>query len=1220
MYRPFLRTGWWLTAATALCSLILWSACSRQSPQNQASNRPWAFRSVLDGTPRALTIVLNPRLSVAYHTESAGLFKAWPGQLDLNGAVYTGAHGPQPTTKGGAFIEDTTMQTPWRLAVDGKDEIPSVQYLGHAFEDSVVVLSYQLTASNGQQVTLTEKPIYNEGAIGPGLTRVFAVADNPAGLSIKLNMAIDAQAPFSKITQSGTWDESLREEVGEGPDGFKVAGVLTLNPTGETKFTVFLAEEMLTEPADTTATLAEQMTALYENSGCYSCHHPQNKAVGPSYAAIAEKYEDNPDNRAYLVGKVIKGGAGNWGETAMIPHPHIAKADIERMVAYMFNPEGEESAEPVIKEPNRGVATAFYQVRSDLTSLPDMAMDQAPFSVQEKGRFRLIVADVLPVANNFYVKSRATLTLEKAQTLPLRANRAYGGIRVKVNGKTVVDQPNYQADYVETPAKVKLPAGDHVIEMEYFGRSLPPYNNVTQTIAEIKWLFPGDGNFHSWALPGKFTYDAQDLAIETEDPISTYSGPNIPGDGVPLVDVHPAFTLSQARPDSFKPRVGGIDFMTDGRMVVSTWDQVGAVYILDNLDQADPEKITVKQIATGLAEPLGLKVVDDQIYVLQKQELTQLIDHNDDLVADEYRTVSNDWIVTSNFHEFMFGLAYRDGHFYANTAIGILPGGKSAPNQSPDRGKTVKINKETGKVDFISKGLRTPNGIGFGTDGELFALDNQGDWLPANKIVHVRPGAFFGNRSVDIEGDRDRQEDPPAVWLPQDEIGNSPGQLVSIDKGPYAGQMIYGEVTHGGIKRTFVEKVNGAYQGVVFRWMQGFDAGVNRLRWSPDGSLYVGQIGVSGNWGHYSEKGFGKYGLQRLTYNGASVFEMLAVRAKSNGLEIEFTEALMEGEGNNPADYQVEQWMYQPTADYGGPKLDEKALEVVAANVSADRKRVFLQLAGMEAGHVVHIQLKNHFISQKYHELWTTEAWYTLNQIPDNQLSTIAPTPYAAPVPNTLTAAEQAAGWKLLFNGENLDGWHKYGNKPVGTSWQIQEGTLALTGAKNAEGKFVDGDDLITDEEYENFELSLEWKIEKGGNSGIFYFIHESDEYSEPYFSAPEMQVLDNARHEDSWIISHRAGDLYDLIVCKYTTVLPAESWNKVRVIARQGKVEHWLNGYKVVTYDMNSPEWPEMIANSKFKEWAGFGTYQKGHIGLQDHDNYVWYRNIKIRTLDPVQ
>ncbi|MEM9931684.1 MAG: glycosyl hydrolase, partial [Bacteroidota bacterium] len=375
----------------------------------------------------------------------------------------------------------------------------------------------------------------------------------------------------------------------------------------------------------------------------------------------------------------------------------------------------------------------------------------------------------------------------------------------------------------------------------------------------------------------------------------------IPGDQQALETVHPSYDLSQARPEAFSPKVGGMDFLSDGRMVISTWDADGGIYILDGVQNGDPSEITYKKIASGLAEPLGVKVVEDTIYVLQKQELTKLIDHDGDDIIDEYYTLSNAWKVSANFHEFAFGLAFKDDWFYGTLAIAILPGGASAQPQIPDRGKMVRIRRSDGKTEFVAQGLRTPNGIGLGVDNEIFVADNQGDWLPACKILHMTPGSFYNSRAVNPVESPNWEVKQPVVWLPQDEIGNSPTTPLLINDGPYAGQMIHGEVTHGGVKRVFVEKVNGEYQGAVFRFIQGLEAGVNRMVWGPDDALYIGGIGSTGNW---RQNGKLWYGLQRLKYNEASAFEMLAVRAKSNGIEIELTEPLPEHVGWDASEYE----------------------------------------------------------------------------------------------------------------------------------------------------------------------------------------------------------------------------------------------------------------------------------------------------------------------------
>ena len=213
---------------------------------------------------------------------------------------------------------------------------------------------------------------------------------------------------------------------------------------------------------------------------------------------------------------------------------------------------------------------------------------------------------------------------------------------------------------------------------------------------------------------------------------------------------------------------------------------------------------------------------------------------------------------------------------------------------------------------------------------------------------------------------------------------------------------------------------------------------------------------------------------------------------------------------------------------------------------------------------------------------------------------------------NTLTSKEKKAGWQLLFDGKTTTGWHNFKSDKVGAAWKISDEALFLD-TSNKEEK---GGDLVTDQEFENYELYLEWKIQACGNSGVIFNAQESDEYKYIWMTGPEMQVLDNTCHPDAKIIKHRAGDLYDLISCSKETVKPAGEWNAARLISNKGKFEFWLNGVKTVEFTMHTPEWDALVAGSKFKNMPGFGKFSKGKISLQDHGDQVWYRNIKIKPL----
>jgi hypothetical protein len=204
-----------------------------------------------------------------------------------------------------------------------------------------------------------------------------------------------------------------------------------------------------------------------------------------------------------------------------------------------------------------------------------------------------------------------------------------------------------------------------------------------------------------------------------------------------------------------------------------------------------------------------------------------------------------------------------------------------------------------------------------------------------------------------------------------------------------------------------------------------------------------------------------------------------------------------------------------------------------------------------------------------------------------------------------------AKGFVKIFDGKTTKGWHSYNKTEAGDAWKVEAGALHLD-ATVKEGR----GNLVTDNAYENYHLKYEWKISKNGNSGLLFNVIEDAKYSEPYFTGPEMQVLDNDGHPDGKIIKHRAGDLYDLIACSKETVKPVGEWNKAEIILKNGDLTFVLNGEKVVHTTMFGDDWKAMVAKSKFKQWADFGTAKKGKLCLQDHGNEVWYRNIEIKQL----
>nr|WP_199157968.1 DUF1080 domain-containing protein [Pedobacter sp. ASV2] len=204
-------------------------------------------------------------------------------------------------------------------------------------------------------------------------------------------------------------------------------------------------------------------------------------------------------------------------------------------------------------------------------------------------------------------------------------------------------------------------------------------------------------------------------------------------------------------------------------------------------------------------------------------------------------------------------------------------------------------------------------------------------------------------------------------------------------------------------------------------------------------------------------------------------------------------------------------------------------------------------------------------------------------------------------------------GFKPLFDGKTTTGWHTYNKTTVGSAWQVQDGALHLDPAKKGQDG---GGDLVTDKEYSNFHLKLDWKVAPKSNSGIIFFVHEDPKFHATYSTGPEMQVLDNDGHPDGKITKHRSGDLYDLIKSYSEPVKPVGEWNTAEIISKNGKLTLILNGVKTVNTTLWDENWKALIAGSKFAKWEGFGTYKTGKIALQDHGDEVWFKNILIKEL----
>lgn len=207
--------------------------------------------------------------------------------------------------------------------------------------------------------------------------------------------------------------------------------------------------------------------------------------------------------------------------------------------------------------------------------------------------------------------------------------------------------------------------------------------------------------------------------------------------------------------------------------------------------------------------------------------------------------------------------------------------------------------------------------------------------------------------------------------------------------------------------------------------------------------------------------------------------------------------------------------------------------------------------------------------------------------------------------------------WQILFDGSSFDGWHFYRGGEIGEPWKLEDGAMVFYPPSERPNR--ESYNIVTDNEYHNFVLSLEWKVSEGGNSGIFWGVHEDEKYNQPYETGPEIQVLDNERHPDAKNgTTHQAGALYDMVAPSNDVTKPAGEWNTcvITVNHDENRGNVVLNGEQIVDFPVSGELWHVMVNKSKFATWEGFGKFTIGKIGLQDHGDIVAFRNIKIKEL----
>lgn len=466
-----------------------------------------------------------------------------------------------------------------------------------------------------------------------------------------------------------------------------------------------------------------------------------------------------------------------------------------------------------------------------------------------------------------------------------------------------------------------------------------------------------------------------------------------------------ASSPSASRSTTWKPgdglalEVSGMDFMKDGRLAVAI--RKGEVWLLDARHAATPAgPAGYTLFASGLHEPLGVLRDGDSLLVAQRTEVTRLRDTNGDGVADEYLTAGRGWNVSGAYHGYTYG-PKRDGDGNLWVALNLDLGERS-DNQAPWRGWGGILDRD-GTFKPMVAGMRSPCGLGANSAGDMFCVDQQGTWIPTTPIYHLRKGVFFLNPegiASQHRGDSPLKLSaavpnkvpfpeavralpemaPPAVWLPYNKMGRSGTDLVVCEQagqfGPFDGQLFVGEFTDAKINRVFLEKVDGQYQGAAFPFLSGLASGVVRLLFGPDGSLLVGM--TSRGW---SSLGTQSYGLQRVRWKGVTPFALREMRARPDGFELAFTSEVDAASAARVASYSIKSYTYLYSNAYGSAEIDPRPHPIARATVSADRRRVRLQVAGLRPLYVHELRAEG-VRSADGAALVYPDAYYTLNRIP----------------------------------------------------------------------------------------------------------------------------------------------------------------------------------------------------------------------------------------------
>jgi hypothetical protein len=439
---------------------------------------------------------------------------------------------------------------------------------------------------------------------------------------------------------------------------------------------------------------------------------------------------------------------------------------------------------------------------------------------------------------------------------------------------------------------------------------------------------------------------------------------------------------------------GNFDFLPDGRLIIGT--RYGDIYFVDGAFNKKPQA-KFHKFATGLDEIFGVNYKDGAIYVTQSCEVTKITDTDKDGVADRYETINDSWGY-GNYHEYAFGSKFdKEGNMYVALGLSF-----SYHSWQLYRGWALKITPD-GKSTPWCSGLRSPGGVNENEHGVMFYAESQGPWNSSCSLKVLKKGGFMGhprsynwykftdypkpiepnpNTRIVTESKRVKELVPYSVIFPYIKMGRSiSGFTVNKTKGkfgPFENQIFIGDYSLSLLMRATTEKVNGVWQGACYPFREGLSTGIMNIQFSPTGQLITG--GSNRGW---PVRGIKPYALERLDWTGKMPFEVKEIKITKDGFKIDFTKEVKQSLAVDPKNYQLQTYTHIYHGAYGGPEVDHTTPVVTSAEVSADKKTVFIKVKGRVKGHVHDFNLEK-LGSNDGNKLLHKKAYYTLHEIPEN--------------------------------------------------------------------------------------------------------------------------------------------------------------------------------------------------------------------------------------------